>query len=68
MKASELIAQLQNHIEEHGDLTCYSFFEVDRKGNGYYVPLHFTDILESVELNAGDYLVVGRNEKGIRIS
>lgn len=36
MKISELIAHLEKLKEEHGDLTLYQFWEIDRKGNGHW--------------------------------
>ena len=67
MLISELQDQLEAIKQEHGDLNCYSFFEVDIQGNGYYSNICSPRVLDSLQLNAGDYLVISRDEKGVHI-
>lgn len=67
MVISSIQAQLEAIKQEHGDLTCYSFFERDRKGNGYYIPIINISLIDPIELEAGECLVICRNEKGVHI-
>ena len=70
MKVSEMIKNLQEFMDEYGDLICYYF--VDDEGNGFervhYEPSlryvdedgrqHTLEDLDYLEANPGDYTAV----------
>lgn len=46
MLISEVIKNLEELKEKHGDLPCYRFNELDNKGRGDYSPTTFSAIYQ----------------------